>query len=130
LRPIYPYEMDIIKTLEEHKRIFIPKSRGSGISELMLRYILYSAMSLNLAGNYIIVTGPNWNLSRTLIKRMKLMLERNGVYVDDKEIVLNIQGAHIESFPSHNSGSFRSLTDIRIILCKSHNRLTTTSLDK
>lgn len=63
----------------------------------------------------VIVTGPNWDLSKKLIGRMRSMLEPHGVYFDSKESVLEINGCEIQAYPSHNLGSFRSLTNPKFI---------------
>ena len=61
---------------------------------------------------WCIVTGPNWDLSIKLMKRLKAIFEpKLGIVFQDKETVLNLNGCVIESFPSNHLDSFRSLTN-------------------
>ena len=64
----------------------------------------------------VIVTVPNWDLSKKLIKRMKLLFEPLEIYFDSKDTLLNLNGVTIESFPSHHVDSFRSLDNPKFIL--------------
>jgi len=38
---VYDYELEVMKAIEANRNIRIKKSRGIGITELILRYILY-----------------------------------------------------------------------------------------
>ena len=64
----------------------------------------------------VIVTGPNWDLSTKLIKRMKGLFEPLGIYFNTKETRLELNNCTIESYPSNNLSSFRSLTNPKFIL--------------
>ena len=49
-----------------------------------------------------IVTGPNIDIATKLIKRLKNIFERRlGIYFDNKEQVLELNGFTIEVFPSN-----------------------------
>lgn len=49
-----------------------------------------------------IVTGPNIDITTKLIRRLKNIFERRlGVYFDNKEKVLELNGFTIEVFPSN-----------------------------
>ena len=45
--PIYDYELDVIEKIESNRNIWIKKSRGIGITELVLRYLAYKIVSSN-----------------------------------------------------------------------------------
>jgi len=45
--PIYDYESDVIEKIESNRIIWIKKSRGIGITELVLRYLAYKIVSSN-----------------------------------------------------------------------------------
>ena len=65
----------------------------------------------------VVVTGPNWDLSIKLMKRLKAIFEpKLNITFQDKETVLNLNGCVIESFPSNHLDSFRSLTNPAFIL--------------
>ena len=65
----------------------------------------------------VVVTGPNWDLSIKLMKRLKAIFEpKLNITFNDKETVLELNGCVIESFPSNHLSSFRSLTNPAFIL--------------
>jgi late competence protein required for DNA uptake (superfamily II DNA/RNA helicase) len=61
--------------LQEHKHIWIKKATGLGITEFMLRYMVWLCLRNNdLNGKEMcIVTGPRIDLAITLIDRMKIL---------------------------------------------------------
>ncbi len=64
-----------------------------------------------------IVTGPRIELAIELIKRMKsLFLTINIATFDTKETVIDLNGCHIEAYPSHHLDAMRSLTSPKFIL--------------
>jgi len=64
-----------------------------------------------------IVTGPNIDLAKKLIKRMKdLIIDYPGFKFDTiADYVLEINHCWIQAYPSHNLGSFRSLDKAKFI---------------
>ena len=57
-----------------------------------------------------IVTGPNQDIAIKLIKRLKGIFESKlGLYFQNNEIVLELNGCTIEAFPSNHLDSYRSL---------------------
>ena len=64
-----------------------------------------------------IVTGPNIDIAIKLIRRLKNIFERKlGVYFDNKETVLELNGCTIEAYPSNHLDSYRSLEKPKFIL--------------
>ena len=64
-----------------------------------------------------IVTGPNIDMEIKLIRRMKNIFERKlGLYFQNKETVLELNGCTIEAYPSNHIDSFRSLDNPKFIL--------------
>ena len=69
-----------------------------------------------------IVTGPRIELAITLIDRMKGLF-RDKIYhkfgtsniFDTKETVIELNGVHIEAYPSHHLDSMRGLTNVSFI---------------
>ena len=115
--PIFDYELDIIKALSEHKRVWIKKSTGLGITELILRYIAWLCLKDDeLSGTQmVIVTGPRIDLAIDLIDRLK------GLFYDfttfsTKETVLELNGVHNEAYPSHHLDSARGLPNVSFVL--------------
>ena len=64
-----------------------------------------------------IVTGPNIEMATKLIKRMKGIFERKlGLYFQNKETVLELNGCTIEAYPSNHIDSYRALDNPKFIL--------------
>ena len=64
-----------------------------------------------------IVTGPRIDLAITLIDRMKrLFVERMPLEFDTRETALELNGVHIEAYPSHHLDSMRGLPNVSFIL--------------
>jgi hypothetical protein len=106
-------------TLQHHKHMWTKKATGLGITEFMLRYMSWLCLrNNNLQGTQMcIVTGPRIDLAITLIDRMKRLFTENGlVTFDSKETVIEINGVHIEAYPSHHLDAMRGLSDISFVL--------------
>ena len=64
-----------------------------------------------------IVTGPNIDIAIKLIRRLKNIFERKlGIYFDNKETVLELNGCTIEAYPSNHLDAYRSLENPKFIL--------------
>ena len=77
-KPIFDYETDLVKNLEEYRSVWIKKSRGLGVTEIILRYISWLCTRNNddYKGKRIhIVTGPRINLAEDLIDRIHNLFE-------------------------------------------------------
>jgi hypothetical protein len=63
-----------------------------------------------------IVTGPRIELAVTLINRMKALFHEH-LYLtfDMKETVIELNGVHIEAYPSHHLDSMRGLANVSFI---------------
>ena len=105
--PLFDYERLLFNTLENHKHVWIKKATGLGITEFMLRYIAWLCVrdnSLRCDGAQIcIVTGPRIELAIGLTARLKGLFTNNLlVTFDTKETVIELNGVHIEAYPSHH----------------------------
>ncbi len=117
--PLFDCEKLVFDTLQKHKHVWIKKATGLGITEFMLRYMAWLSLKDNaLRGSQIcIVTGPRIELAITLISRMKrLFTDRNLMQFDTKETVLQLNGVHIEAFPSHHLDAMRGIPNVSFIL--------------
>lgn len=117
--PLFDYEQLIYDTLNSHKHVWIKKATGLGITEFMLRYMAWLCLKDDtLKGSQMcIVTGPRIELAITLINRMKqLFTERGLVQFDTKETVMQLNGIHIEAYPSHHLDAMRGITNVSFIL--------------
>ncbi|MGA6991813.1 MAG: DEAD/DEAH box helicase family protein, partial [Nitrososphaeraceae archaeon] len=115
--PLFDYEKLVFDTLQNHKHVWIKKATGLGITEFMLRYIAWLCLSTNKIENsqMCIVTGPRIELAITLIDRMKGLFHELGVTFDSKDTVIELNGCHIEAYPSHHLDSMRGLTNVSFI---------------
>ncbi|MGA6991059.1 MAG: DEAD/DEAH box helicase family protein [Nitrososphaeraceae archaeon] len=117
--PLFEYEKFVFDTLQNHKYVWIKKATGLGITELMLRYMSWLCLrDGSMKGSQMcIVTGPRIELAIELIKRMKsLFLTINIATFDTEETVIDLNGCHIEAYPSHHLDAMRSLTSPKFIL--------------
>lgn len=138
--PLFDYEQMLFDTLQEHKHIWIKKATGLGITEFMLRYMAWlcfnkdsrqllsfdkivstNSKSQAIQGSQMcIVTGPRIELAITLIDRMKDLfcsdkVKRFYLTFDTKETIIELNGIHIEAYPSHHLDAMRGLKDVSFI---------------
>ena len=120
--PLFEYEQLVFDTLQKHKHVWIKKATGLGITEFMLRFMSWICLHDNgLKGSQMcIVTGPRIELAITLIDRMKRLftlgkVRTSHVAFDSKETVIELNGVHIEAYPSHHLDSMRGLKDVYFI---------------
>jgi hypothetical protein len=122
--PYLPYQYTIFKALQDHKCLFIKKSRGIGCTEFLLRYLLYSCVTGKLGKNNraCIVTGPRIDLAIDLISRFKgLILSSPFASSDPNDRTQNtmtmvmINTIRVEAFPSHTISAARGLVGVRWI---------------
>jgi hypothetical protein len=81
---IYPFKV---------KHLWIKKATGLGITELLIRIMVWLAVKNDDYKNsqMVVVTGPNQDLAIKIIKRMKGLFEPHGITFDSKEIVLFVR---------------------------------------
>jgi hypothetical protein len=119
--PVLPYQKILYDALQEHKHIWLLKSRGIGVTTFLLRYIAWSCICGNIkndiSSRVCIITGPRIDLAEDLIARFK------GLFQDLKSqnnriqsTVAYLNGVRVEAFPSHHVDTMRGLTDVKFIL--------------
>jgi terminase large subunit-like protein len=118
---LFDYEQLLFDTLQNNKHIWIKKATGLGVTEFMLRYMAWLCFAEKnrrfVSGSQMcIVTGPRIELAITLVDRMKGLF-RNifQMQFDSKETVIELNGVHIEAYPSHHLDSMRGLTNVSFI---------------
>jgi hypothetical protein len=118
-KPFFDYEKILFDVLQQRKHIWIKKATGLGITEFMLRYMAWLCLrNNNLQGTQMcIVTGPRKDLAITLIDRLKRLFTDKGLITfDSKETVIELNGVHIEAYPSHHLDAMRGLSDVSFVL--------------
>jgi hypothetical protein len=127
--PLFDYEQLLYNTLEQHKHVWIKKATGLGVTEFMLRYmawLCFRNFDAKISGSQMcIVTGPRIELAITLIDRMKGLFQNDllgsrepknyKTTFDTKETVIELNGVHIEAYPSHHLDAMRGLKDVSFI---------------
>lgn len=93
------------------------KATGLRVIEFMLRYMVWQCFRDNtLEGSQMcIVTGPRIELAVTLIDRMRALFCNLSCSFASKETVIELNGVHIEAYPSHHLDSMRGLKDVEFI---------------
>jgi late competence protein required for DNA uptake (superfamily II DNA/RNA helicase) len=109
--PLFSYEELLYNTLQNHKHVWVKKSTGLGITEFILRYMIWLALKDDTYKNahMPIVCGPNIDIAIKLIKRIKNIFEPFGILFDTKETVIELNDCTIEAFPSNHLDAYRSL---------------------
>jgi hypothetical protein len=122
--PLFDYEKMIVDALvksgdsRKDRHLWIKKSTGLGVTELILRYMAWLCYYDDSYRNtqMCIVTGPNINLAKGLIRRLKEICEP--IYDKKrraKDIALVLNGCRVEAFPSHHLDAMRSLPNPKFI---------------
>jgi hypothetical protein len=120
-KPMYDYERLLYEALLipeynnplkhgfKHKHLWVKKATGLGITEFMLRLMVWLCLRDDNYRNsqMCIVTGPNIDIAIKLIKRIKGLFEpKLGVTFDSKETVLELNGCRIEAYPSNHIDAY------------------------
>ena len=117
--PIFDYETDIEKKLEDNKLIWIAKATGLGITEFFLRWMSWKALTDESFKNstMLIITGPNWDLSKRLIDRIKrLFNDRPGLLEKSDEYEVKFPHVTIEAKPSFHIDASRSYENVSVFI--------------
>jgi hypothetical protein len=121
-KPIFDYEIKLFNVLQAHKYVWVKKARGLGITEFLLRYILWLIFK-NDNGRFTnaqigIITGPRIHTAIDLIKRLKQILTNIGIYSEDRETIVKLEHTNttIQAFPSNHMNAFRGFTNMKFIL--------------
>ena len=101
---IYQYEDDLIQDTLKHRKIWVKKATGLGITEIYIRFIAWLCVKDDtfkdnqVDVSVVIFTGTRTRLAVQIIERLK------NLFVDyifeERETIGYVNGAKIESFPS------------------------------
>jgi len=113
---IFDYEMDIVNALKDHKKIYVKKATGLGVTELVLRWIAWKAFTDKEWDNsqVIIITGPRLELAISLIDRMKDLFPPR--MFESRNNIIKIKNVKIEAYPSHHLDAARGIPNPKCIL--------------
>jgi hypothetical protein len=118
--PVLPYQKILYEALQNHKHIWILKSRGIGCSEFLLRYVAWCCLTNYKIGSRVcFIVGPRIDLAEDLIARFKGLFAHSAIFsVSDRtsSTVTYLNRVRVEAFPSHHVDTMRGLTDVKFIL--------------
>ena len=102
--------------MEKEKCLAVYKATGLGITEFMIRWILWKSLTDDFffGKEAIIVTGPNVDLAQDIIKRAKDMIREKIDFQDLGVYEMVVNGARIKCYPSNNIHSARGKPKISI----------------
>jgi hypothetical protein len=108
--------------LQEHKHIWIKKSRGLGVTTFMLYWIAHQCLTQYNPGDRVCtVVGPRIDLAVDWILRFKSLFRENfpAVYselIKQQSTVAILNGVRVEAFPSHHVDTMRGLDKVKCIM--------------
>jgi hypothetical protein len=105
------------KNTKRNKHLWVKKATGLGVTEFMLRFMSWLCYFSDKysGGQMCIVTGPNRDLAKGLIARIKLICE-SVEKIKTKDTVAILNDCKIEAYPSHHLDAMRSLEKPGFIL--------------
>ena len=115
--PVYEYEQELLKSLDENKCVAVYKATGLGITEFMLVWLIWKSFTDPFFYGKVgcIITGPNVDLAQDLILRTKdFLLKKDLQYVDHGAYELEINGHRIQCYPSNNIHSARGIPKVSV----------------
>jgi hypothetical protein len=117
--PIFDWQEQIFNALEKYPNLAITKSRGIGISSILIRYLAWKIMfNDDLEGKSIfIISGTREQHAEYLKKRMKQLFEFTfpDLQLESKYTELWLKNTWIKIFPSKNIESLRGYMDAHTI---------------
>jgi hypothetical protein len=102
-----------------NKNIAIAKATNLGLTELMIRIMLYKAtVNDDLRGSTMcILVGPNFQLALGIMDRIRQLLGRKlGLVFDTAQDKIVLNNVTITAKPSHHVDTLRSLTNVSFLL--------------
>lgn len=118
--PLFDYERDIFNAWKEYHHLWILKATGLGVTEFFLRLMLWLAVRNDeyKGCQFCLISGPNINLAKKLIKRMRNIL-RDVLHIKspetDTQTAIEVNNVWIEAFPSNHLDAYRSLDKPKFI---------------
>jgi hypothetical protein len=119
----FDYEEELTDLMTKHKKIWVKKATGLGITEYFNRWVAWNCLKDNkwrdeqIDVTAIYITGARQNLTNQIIGRMKGLFytSEQGDPFKSKESVIKLNGCKVEAFPTENLAAARGLNP-RVIL--------------
>lgn len=114
--PIYDYEIDITNDLDAHHHLWVKKSRGLGITEIILRYLAWCCLSSDYYANRFIhiIAGTREEFANKLIVRLENIFQRKypNVRFQSKYTELWLNKTLLQIYPSKIMKDLRGHVDV------------------
>ena len=118
-RPLFPYQLEVFEAWQRYKHIWIKKATGLGISEFFIRLMLWLCVRDDefRGARMCIITGPNLNIAKTLMYRMRNIIKdyKDFDFEEEASHKIVVNGCTIEAFPANHIDSFRGLANLKFI---------------
>lgn len=118
--PLLPWQKLFWNMLHERRKIWVKKSRGIGLSTLMLYVIAYKCLTEFKPGDrVVIITGIRIETAADLVRRFKLLFQKNfpEVYIElskQKDTIAIVNGVIVECYPAAHTDSIRGLDRVKL----------------
>lgn len=101
----------------KNRHLWVKKATGLGITEFVLRVMAWLCVRSKSYKNsqMCIITGPNIDIAISLIERIKRLFEPVGIYIENKETELELNGVQISAYPSNHLSTYRGLKSPKFI---------------
>lgn len=122
--PCYLYEQEIIEHLDAgrfdsaKRLVCVYKATGLGLTELILMWILHRACTdpfFQKNEDVVIFTGPNIELSKKLIERLKHFAYQRVDYEDHGMYKIQVGKCNIQAYPSNNIDAVRGIPRVSCV---------------
>ena len=122
--PCYLYEQEILEHLDKgkldsaSKMVAVYKATGLGLTELILMWILHRACTdpfFQQNEDVVIFTGPNIELAKKLIERIKMFANERVEYEDHGMYKIQIGKCNIQVYPSNNIDAVRGIPRVSCV---------------
>ncbi|MDR4490837.1 MAG: hypothetical protein R2685_08040 [Candidatus Nitrosocosmicus sp.] len=111
--PWFDYQIQFLDAFAIYKLIRVLKATGLGFSEIMLYlfgHVAYFPEYRDKESQIVIITGPNIDIAKKLIKRLSTILyQRLKLTPRTTQTTIEIKNCTIEAFPSHHIDAVRAL---------------------
>jgi len=115
----FDYEEELYQTLITHKKVWVKKATGLGITEFFTRWVAWNCLKDNtwrdsqVDVSAIFITGARQELTNQIIGRIKNLFDYD---FKTKESVIILNGCRIEAFPTQNLAAGRGLNPRVVVL--------------
>jgi hypothetical protein len=121
--PLFDYEFDLMfNAYEQHDTVWILKSRGLGVTEFTIRWMLWKCMTGDPKyfryTQIAIIVGPREETAKDLVTRIRrLFRTKLGIWFDTKikEIILPLNYIQVITYPSNHVDALRSYANVTIL---------------